>query len=372
MKTIESQLADTPIFQGVNLAPYAARLRDWCHVYEDGQVLCEQGEVSDRFIVLLSGTVRITDDATHILMRRAPELIGELALAGGPSVRTATITATGLVRTVEVPLSLSPSFLGDPRFTENLLKILAAKVAQATADRAEHYGNENKLIAAFNSHLSRDLTAQLLSSGKDYGTPRRIKGTVLFSDIRGFTGKSQLIDPEILAEQLGAYFEEMVKILHHHGAFVDKFIGDAVMAFWGLPSNSPEDPSISFSCAEKMIKRAACQNLAGEPISIGVGIAMGDVFCGNVGSDSKRQFTVLGPAVNLSARCESFCRDLGNNIVMSEAVYQHLRPEQQARCSPRLYPVKGFGELNLYTSNQKDELEPEGGFRSDLVSKTVD
>jgi class 3 adenylate cyclase len=353
MKTIESQLADTPIFKGVNLAPYSGQLRDWCRLYKDAQVLCEQGQVSDRFIVLLSGTVRITSDSEYILIRRAPELIGELALAGASSVRTGTITATGPVRTVEVPLTHSTSLLGEPRFAQNLLKILAGKLEQSTRDRAEHYGNENKLIAAFNSHLSPDLTAQLLSSGKGYGAPRRIKGTVLFSDIRGFTDKSQLIEPELLAEELGAYFEEMVRILHHHGAFVDKFIGDAVMAFWGLPSHSLEHPSISFSCAEEMIQRAARQTLAGTRISIGVGIARGDIFCGNVGSESKRQFTVLGPAVNLSARCEHLCKDLECNIVMSEDVYKHLMPQQQACCSPRLHEVRGIGKLPLYTSIHK-------------------
>ena len=347
--TLEAQLALTPLLKGVDLQPYAARLKDWCHVYRDRQVLFKEGQLSDCLVVLLQGSVTIISDDTHVQGRSAPEVIGEIALAGGAYTRTATIVASGLVRTVEIPMSVGSSLLLDPVFTQNLLRILAQKLAQSTSDRSEHYGNENKLIAAFGAHLSPALTAQLLASEHDFGAPRNIAGTILFSDIRGFTARSQLIPPERLAEELGVYFEDMVSVLQRHGAFVDKYVGDAVMAFWGLPQNSIKDPGAAFDCAREMQSRARFHSLAGEPIQIGVGIAMGDIFCGNVGSERKRQFTVLGPAVNFASRCEALCKDLSSGVVLSKEVYAALSQEQQAHCSLRANTVvRGMDPVNVF------------------------
>jgi class 3 adenylate cyclase len=315
-------------------------------------MLFKQGDPSTTLCILLSGSVRIVTESAHISERRAPEVVGELAVAGGPSTRTGNVFACGTVQTVEFPLEVARGMLNDMAFSRNLLSTLAQKLAQSTAERASRYRNEERLIGAFDSHLAPVLTAQLLATGEDYGAPRQIEGTILFADIRSFTSKSQTLDPIELAGQLGTYFGEVVEVLHESHAFVDKFIGDAVMAFWGLASSSRSDASVAFACAEEMCRRASRLSLAGEPIQIGVGIASGQIFCGNVGSAHKRQFTVLGSAVNLAARCESLCKDLSVGIVVSDRVFQALAPEQQSRCrAHKSVAVRGIGDIDLYTSS---------------------
>jgi len=348
MKTIETLLTDTPLFRDVDLSSIAPYFSDWFRVYADKHVLFRQGQPSSYLVVILYGAVSIISEDTHIRARHAPEIIGEIAICGGAPHRTATVVASGAVQVLEIPYASLESLKSQIAFTRNLLEILSRKLAEATSERAVHYSNENKLIAAFSSHLSPALTAELLLSGQTFGAPRSIRGTILFADIRNFTDKSQLLQPEELARQLGAYLEAMVDILHEHGAFVDKFIGDAVMAFWGLPRHSETDPSTAFSCAEKMAVRCSAFRLAGDPIQIGVGLAMGDIFCGNVGNALKKQFTVLGPAVNLAARCEAKCKELDASIVVSDEVYNNLSEEQKARCSPRPSMVKGIGDLLLH------------------------
>lgn len=348
MKSTEAVLHDTPLFRGVDLHSLVPYFNDWFRVYPDKQVLFREGETSTCLIAIVHGTVSILSEDTHIQTRQAPEVIGEIAICGGPSSRTATVIASGSVRVLEIPYSALESLKVQPTFKDNLLEIVCKKLAESTPARGLHYSNENKLIAAFSSHLSPALTAELLRSGESFGSPRLIHGTILFADIRGFTDKGQQLAPHDLAQQLGAYLESMVDILHAHGAFVDKFIGDAIMAFWGLPHHSEMDPSTAFRCAEQMLARCSAFRLAGEPIQIGVGLAAGEIFCGNVGSLLKKQFTVLGSAVNLSARCESLCKELDASIVVSEEVYNGLTAEQQKRFHLRLHKVKGMGELPLH------------------------
>jgi class 3 adenylate cyclase len=241
-----------------------------------------------------------------------------------------------------------------------LLEIVSSKLAESTAERGLHYANENKLIAAFSSHLSPSLTARLIASGEDFGKPRDITGTVLFADIRGFTDKSAAMQPANLAKDLGSYLERMVSILHRYGAFVDKFIGDAVMAVWGLPDHDTHDASTAFDCAMEMIRESSTLEFGGSPIAIGVGIAQGRIFCGNVGSELKRQFTVLGNAVNLAARCESLCKDLNANLVISDEIEKQLREDQRSGgiSNPQHF-VKGFGPLDLHSFSAR---------RADLVT----
>lgn len=353
MKSIEAILHDTPLFRDVDLHSLISHFNDWLRVYPDRQVLFQEGDNSTCLIAIVHGTVSILSEDTHIQTRQAPEIIGEIAICGGPPYRTATVIASGSVRVLEIPYTAVESLKMQPAFKDNLLEILSKKLSESTSERAVHYSDENKLIAAFSSHLSPALTAELLCSGESFGSPRLIRGTILFADIRGFTDRSQRLAPHDLAHQLGAYLENMVDILHAHGAFVDKFIGDAIMAFWGLPHHSEIDPSTAFRCAEKMLAQCSLFRLAGDPIEIGVGLAAGEIFCGNVGSLRKRQFTVLGSVVNLSARCEALCKELDASIVLSEEVYNSLTAQQQSRCSLRSCEVKGMGELPLYIVPKK-------------------
>ena len=330
--TAKIDLATIPLFFGVDEAAIGDSFAEWLHFYRDGQSIVAEGEPANSMIVILHGEVAIMSSDTFLVTRRAPDVIGEQGFLAADSRRTASAVARGTVKVLRIPQAAVERLqAADHRFTRNLLKIVSAKLADATSERAFRYRNENRLIAAFDSHLSPEITARLLALGEEYGRPRLINGVVLFADVRGFTSTSLSLPPAVLAEQLGGYLDEMVKILLEHHAYVDKFIGDAVMGVWGFPFEAENQASEAFDCARRMVVRAAEKTIGGKPVRIGVGLSAGSIFCGNIGSDLKRQFTVLGPAVNLAARCESACKELNASIVLSQEVFDQLGPCEQSQ-----------------------------------------
>lgn len=339
-----------PLFRGIEDAALGD-VRNWIFYYRDGQMVCTQDEPADSMVVILQGEIQVLSKDMSMVTRRAPDVIGEQGFLSAASCRTADAFARGTVEVLRIPEAVIRRLLAtNLQFTRNLLGIVSAKLADATSDRAFRYRNEHRLIAAFDSHLSPDITARLLSSGEEYGKPRLIDGVVLFADIRGFTTTSMTMPPDQLASELGAYLDEMVKILLEHHAYVDKFIGDAVMGVWGFPFNESHQVSGALACAKKMVEKAREKTINGASVEIGVGLSAGTIFCGNVGSDLKRQFTVLGHEVNLAARCESACKNLRASIVLSEAVYNRLLDAERSELV--LHPavsIKGVGDVCLYS-----------------------
>jgi adenylate cyclase len=344
-------LSHVPLFAGVEDDAVTTGAQEWLYFYRDGESVCVQGASADCMIVILHGEVAILSEDSFLVTRRAPDVLGEQGFLNSNSCRTANAVARGTVKVLRIPQAeVNRLLTAHPRFTMNLLKIVSAKLAEATSERAFRYRNEHRLMAAFNSHLAPEITSRLLAQGDDYGRPRLINGVVLFADVRGFTETSLGLTPTELAHQLGGYLDEMVKVLHAHQAYVDKFIGDAVMGVWGFPFETEHQMSEAFACAKEMVVRAGGKTIGGKPVRIGVGLSAGSIFCGNVGSDLKRQFTVLGSTVNLAARCESKCKDLNASIVISEDAYARLTTIEAAELvAHRSVALKGIGEVCLYT-----------------------
>jgi class 3 adenylate cyclase len=353
--TDKIDLTEIPLFRGVEDAGLGDA-REWISYYRDGQKVCVQGEPADSMIVILRGEIQVLSRDMSMVTRRAPDVVGEQAFLSLDACRTADAFARGTVEVLRIPGEVIKRLLDtNLQFARNLLAIVSAKLADATSDRAFRYRNEHRLIAAFDSHLSPEITARLLSSGEEYGKPRLMDGVVLFADIRGFTTTSMTMPPDQLATELGGYLDEMVKILLEHHAYVDKFIGDAVMGVWGFPFTENHQASEALACAKKMVEKAREKTIKGAQVEIGVGLSAGTIFCGNVGSDLKRQFTVLGHEVNLAARCESACKDLKASIVLSEAVYNRLLlAERSELVLHPAVPIKGVGDVRLYSIGNQE------------------
>jgi adenylate cyclase len=144
---------------------------------------------------------------------------------------------------------------------------------------------------------------------------QRCRITVLFSDIRSYTTLSEKLSPEAVVEWLNEYFGAQVAVIFRHRGTVDKFIGDAVMAFWGAPLPEPEQERLAALCAAEMVATARrmaedWQRRGGPPLAIGVGIATGDAVVGNVGSHQLRSYTAIGDTVNLASRLEGKTKGL--------------------------------------------------------------
>jgi len=359
------RLANIPVLQNVPRTLLRQLKPGMLRAYSDGEIIIQEDRPADCLIVILQGLVDIVRGNVFLVSRGANEMIGEQGVVDEVSY-SATALARGKVEALAIPAGLAKKFLMNYRFTLNLIKILSAKLRAATDDEAVRLAQEQKMFAAFRSHVHPRVLDDLLAQGiENYGAPRYIDCAILFADIRSYTSLSLEATPEEIVNELSRYLDGMIEIIHAHDGMIDKFIGDNVMAFWGFaqpPSSLSSLPlkqrplreltpngghkilgnanghhsilemnsvSRALDCAIAMWKAARNYSFRGRQIQIGIGLNYGTVFCGNVGNDRKRQFTVLGHPVNLASRFESLTKDLGVPIVVGEKFYDQLPPARR-------------------------------------------
>ncbi|MBF0590488.1 MAG: adenylate/guanylate cyclase domain-containing protein [Nitrospirae bacterium] len=155
--------------------------------------------------------------------------------------------------------------------------------------------------------------------------------TVLFSDIAGFTNLSENLSPEEVVSRLNEYFTEMVGLIFQYNGTLNKFIGDALMAFWGAPLSQPDQAELAVRCALHMITRikelqAKWHSEGKITIDIGIGINSGEVLVGNIGAEGMQMdYTIIGDDVNLGSRIEALTRKYKTHMLISEFTVQLLR-----------------------------------------------
>lgn len=182
----------------------------------------------------------------------------------------------------------------------------------------------------FSSYLSGDLLSQLIAnpdSLKLGGEKKEL--TILFSDIRGFTTLSESMSPEKLIEILNRYFTPMTQSVLDYGGMLDKYIGDAVMAFFNAPVDVKNHADAACYSALSMIEKLDKLNevFMGEglhPIRIGIGLNTAEVIVGNIGSDAKKDYTVIGDGVNLASRVEGLTKNYTVQILITEFTVARL------------------------------------------------
>ncbi|WP_373071622.1 CHASE2 domain-containing protein [Sulfurimonas sp.] len=207
--------------------------------------------------------------------------------------------------------------------------------------------NSKFLTDTFSSYLSGDLLNQLIEhpdSLKLGGEKKEL--SILFSDIRGFTTLSESMEPEALIEVLNRYFTPMTQSVLENGGMLDKYIGDAVMAFYNAPVDVEKHADASCLSALSMIERLNILNKELESenipqIRIGIGINTAEVIVGNIGSDAKKDYTVIGDGVNLASRVEGLTKNYGIEILITEFTVNRLTNEFLYR---EIEPVKVKGK----------------------------
>jgi adenylate cyclase len=197
--------------------------------------------------------------------------------------------------------------------------------------------------------------------------------TVLFSDIRDFTTISESLDAEKVVELLNSHLSGMVDVIFRHEGTLDKFIGDAIMAFWGAPIKAGDHAKKAVETALEMIRRLESFNEAqrsrGLPaLAIGVGINTGDVILGNIGSEKKLDYTVIGDNVNLASRMEGLTKEYGCPILITETTYEEVKDVipcsvvDLVRVKGRKRPVKIYEPLGKTELNERIVSFSEEGF----------
>jgi adenylate cyclase len=189
-----------------------------------------------------------------------------------------------------------------------------------------------KLSTMFGEYVPPERVAQMRESGEPFsmeGVSRRL--SVLFCDVRNFTALSEKLPPRELSAMLNAYLTTMTQIIHdnRHGT-IDKYVGDAIMAFWGAPEANPEHARGAVEAALAMQRRMP--SLAQEftsrgwpAFSIGIGINTGAMSIGDMGSKFRKAYTVLGDAVNLASRLEALTKEYGVGIIAGENTVAAVR-----------------------------------------------
>ena len=218
-------------------------------------------------------------------------------------------------------------------FTEEDLEFLTAfagmaAVALENSRLVERARREAVVLSNFQRYFAPELARQIAGQeGEIQLGGAKCRAVVLFSDIRGFTSISERMSPDEIASLLTEYFTEMVEIVFEHGGTLDKFMGDALMALWGAPIEHADDVDRATSAAIAMQRALARLNetwsgQGRQTLSVGIGINAGEVFAGNIGSDRRLEYTVIGDAVNVASR---LCSEAGpGEILIGESLHAAL------------------------------------------------
>jgi adenylate cyclase len=203
---------------------------------------------------------------------------------------------------------------------------------------------KKKVKGAFQHYLSPDVMHQVLDNPDKLklGGERR-ECTVFFSDVRGFTTISEALTPEKLVELMNDYLSPMTDIILRSGGVLDKYIGDAIMAFWGAPLDRPDQADVAAKSVLKMMEnleeiRRVFPTKGFPVIDIGCGINTGMMSVGNMGSSERFAYTVMGDAVNLGARLESITKEYGVRSIMSEFAVAKLQ-------DPKAYFLRDMDDI---------------------------
>ncbi|MDR0784259.1 MAG: adenylate/guanylate cyclase domain-containing protein [Treponema sp.] len=201
---------------------------------------------------------------------------------------------------------------------------------------------ERRIRQIFQKYVPKDLIDKFFASPESMLVGDNRDLSILFSDIRGFTTISEGMKPDELVNSLNRYFSGQVDVVMDRNGIVDKYIGDAIMAFWGAPIKHEDDAIQSVLAGLDMIDSLKIfnekQKELGKPeFHIGIGINYGVVTVGNIGSERKMDYTVIGDTVNLASRMEGLTKVYHAELLISEPLYNEIRPRlQELQLSTRL------------------------------------
>jgi adenylate cyclase len=223
----------------------------------------------------------------------------------------------------------------------NLIYIPLAIIITSIGQFGYLYYQEKKskaeIMGAFGKYVSPLVIDQILQNPDELklgGTKKRI--TVFFSDIRGFTSISEALTPEGLVNLLNEYLTVMTAIILDNHGLVDKYIGDAVMAFWGAPLPEEKQEVLACQTSLKMIKVLRALNAVWEKkglprLEIGIGIHTGDAVVGNMGSQDRFDYTAMGDNINLGSRLEGLNKPYGTGIIISKNTCEKISDQFSVR-----------------------------------------
>jgi adenylate cyclase len=245
-----------------------------------------------------------------------------LGVAG--AVALATVMSRPIFRLVEATQAISAGTLTVevPVTSHDELGVLTASFNRMVRSLRE----KEMIKRAFTRYVAREVVEEVLKDPEHLMlTGERREATVLFCDIRGFTRLSERLSPEQVVSLLNEFYTTAIETTFKHDGTLDKFLGDAVMAVFGAPIAHPDHTRRAVRTAIEMrtaltelSKRRAMRGL--DPFEVGIGVALGEVVAGTVGTEERMEYTVIGDSVNVAARLQS--RAPGGSILLSRRTYE--------------------------------------------------
>ena len=212
----------------------------------------------------------------------------------------------------------------------------------------EDISNEKRMKSTMSRYMDAGLAEQLMDSKEEILGGKSTVATVLFSDIRGFTPLTEELGAQGTVSLLNEYFTIMVDCIQQEGGMLDKFIGDAIMAAFGIPLAHGDDEDRAMRAAISMLTQLNAWNVeriahGRKPVKMGIGLNTDKIVSGNIGSPKRMDYTLIGDGVNLASRLESACKQYSAQILISENTFAKLRGTYSIREIDRVV-VKGKTE----------------------------
>ena len=227
--------------------------------------------------------------------------------------------------------------------------------------------SKRRLAGRFREYVPPEVVARMELDPDTYDKPKTAELTILFADIRGFTGISEALTPDALRDYINEYLTEMSSIIRdRHRGTLDKYIGDAIMAFWGAPVEDPEHARNAVLAALAMQRHCVPLNARfaarGWPaLKIGIGVNSGTVRVGDMGSRLRRAYTAMGDAVNVASRLEGRTKAYGVGILVGEATRSRVqdvvfREIDRVKVKGKAEAITIYEPLGLEGETSHDEL----------------
>ncbi len=235
---------------------------------------------------------------------------------------------------VDAPLQAGEEKLSVNFTVQPLLNIDQKRIGSMIV--IEDISSEKRLKSTMSRYMDPGIADRLVASGAELLGGQNVESTVMFSDIRGFTTLTEQLGAQGTVALLNEYFTLMVDCIQREEGMLDKFIGDAIMAAFGIPVSHEDDADRAVRAAIAMINTLNNWNrqriTEGKlPVNIGIGLNTDTVVSGNIGSNKRMDFTIIGDGVNLASRLESACKQYGAKILISEFTMRKLQGTYRKR-----------------------------------------
>lgn len=242
-------------------------------------------------------------------------------------------------------------------------------LTQSFISMAKGLEERERIKTTFGKFVNKDIAEKALKGELTLGGVKK-RATIFFSDIRSFTAISEKLLPEQVVEFLNQYMTRMVHCVNETSGVVDKYIGDAIMALWGAPVSAGTPADDAMNCIQAALKmRLSLKEFNKDRgsddkpiIKIGCGINTGDAVAGQIGSEDRMEYTVIGDAVNLASRIEALNKPFGTDILISENTYELVKdkvivePMTPIKVKGKVAPLQIYAVVNLIDADYPSTL----------------